>query len=602
MRAAAAVGLFLVTLSFSQWFLAHVPIAPAEEHFRLGERLHDDGIFSLTGEPSVFRPPGFPVFVAAVLHARDVLAPGLDSARAVARAHGWLLAFAAVALFLHAARERPLMASLGAGALVALHPLNLAIASVLTYATLHIVCVTVATLALCRAFDSPRHRATWALIAGALWGATTLVRPMSLILPPFVLLLARWTFGKGSGRRALGFAALFTLGMVLVIAPQAVRNYRLTGRVIPVNAQDGFQLWGLSATRNPGGGGGEWVARWRGEGVSLFARGTGGTPYSVDALYAHTVAANDAFRAEAVRNIRDHPGRFARNVLANLYLFNADSMAWWIDDLRLPGPGKAVTVAVLFLGALGLIRGLRDGRTDARVIATVYVMFAAAHSVAFLLPRYNYVRLPLILMAVPMALPGRGGIMLAVALAASAASVAEIPPAHGFRRFVSTLARNQAIDCGRGGNCADSPVTRAQMAVFLIASREDTGYAPPSCVTPRFSDVPCSNPFAPWINELAARRVTGGCGGADYCPDSPVSREQMAVFLLRAREAPGYSPPPCSAPAFGDVPCSSPYARWISELVERGITDGCGGGKYCPLSAVTRTQMAVFLVRAFGLN
>ena len=340
-----------------------------------------------------------------------------------------------------------------------------------------------------------------------------------------------------------------------------------------------------------------------GGGASLFARGAGGTPYSVDALYAHTVAANDAFRAEAARNIRDEPGRFARNILANLYLFNADSMAWWIDDLRLPGPGKAMSVMVLLLGALGLIRGLRDGRTDARVIATVYVMFAAAHSIAFFHPRYDYVRLPLFLLAVPMALPGRGGIVLAaVALAASAASVAQIPPAHGFRSFVSTLARNQAAGCGRGNNCADSPVTRAQMAVFLIASREDEGYAPPACVTPSFTDVPCRNPFAPWINELAARRITGGGGGGNYGPDIPVSREQMAVLLLRTREASGYSPPPCATPIFADVPCSSPYAPWINEMVDRGITNGCGGGQYCPASAVTRTQAAVFLVRVFGLN
>jgi hypothetical protein len=261
-----------------------------------------------------------------------------------------------------------------------------------------------------------------------------------------------------------------------------------------------------------------------------------------------------------------------------------------------------LTVAVLFLGALGLIRGLREGRTDARVIATVYVMFAAAHSIGFLLPRYNYVRLPLILLAVPMALPGRGGIMLAIALAASAASVAQVPPAHGFRNFVSTLARNQALDCGQGNNCSDSPVTRGQMAVFLLASREDAGYSPPVCVTPRFADVPCRDRFAPWINELAARRVTGGCSGDDYCPDLPVSREQMAVFLLRVREGPGYSPPPCGGPVFGDVPCSSPYAPWIHELTARSITDGCGGGNYCPLSAVTRTQMAVFLVATFGMN
>jgi hypothetical protein len=53
---------------------------------------------------------------------------------------------------------------------------------------------------------------------------------------------------------------------------------------------------------------------------------------------------------------------------------------------------------------------------------------------------------------------------------------------------------------------------------------------------------------------------------------------------------------------FSDVPCSDPFAAWINELVARGITAGCGGGLYCPASPVTRGQMSVFLSRGFGLE
>jgi hypothetical protein len=113
--------------------------------------------------------------------------------------------------------------------------------------------------------------------------------------------------------------------------------------------------------------------------------------------------------------------------------------------------------------------------------------------------------------------------------------------------------------------------------------------------------VPCSHAFAPWIYDLVSRGVTAGCGNGQYCPASPVTRDQMAVFLLRTLEGPAYTPPACVAPTFGDVPCSSPYARWIEELVRRGITGGCGGGNYCPAVVVSRAQMAVFLVATFGL-
>jgi hypothetical protein len=179
----------------------------------------------------------------------------------------------------------------------------------------------------------------------------------------------------------------------------------------------------------------------------------------------------------------------------------------------------------------------------------------------------------------------------------------DVPPAHGFHTFVNTLARNQVTGgCGGGNYCPDAPVTRAQMAVFLLVAREGAGYAPPACVTPAFADVPCGSPFAAWINELAARGVTGGCGGGNYCPNAPVSRESMSVFLLLTREGPGYVPPACTAATFADVPCSSPFARWVYELVRRNITGGCGGGNYCPAAPVTRGQMAVFLVATFGLT
>ena len=74
----------------------------------------------------------------------------------------------------------------------------------------------------------------------------------------------------------------------------------------------------------------------------------------------------------------------------------------------------------------------------------------------------------------------------------------------------------------------------------------------------------------------------------------------MAVFVLATKE-PGVTPPACGAPMFNDVPASSPFCRWIEELARRGVVAGCGGGNYCPTAPVTREQMAVFLSGTFGL-
>lgn len=61
------------------------------------------------------------------------------------------------------------------------------------------------------------------------------------------------------------------------------------------------------------------------------------------------------------------------------------------------------------------------------------------------------------------------------------------------------------------------------------------------------------------------------------------------------------SPAP-SAATFYDVPTSHPFFRYVEALAKSGITSGCGGGAYCPNDPVTRGQMAVFLSKALGLH
>lgn len=60
-------------------------------------------------------------------------------------------------------------------------------------------------------------------------------------------------------------------------------------------------------------------------------------------------------------------------------------------------------------------------------------------------------------------------------------------------------------------------------------------------------------------------------------------------------------PGPASA-TFADVPTSSPQFKFVEALVSAGITAGCGSGNYCPNDPITRGQMAVFLSVALGLH
>lgn len=177
-------------------------------------------------------------------------------------------------------------------------------------------------------------------------------------------------------------------------------------------------------------------------------------------------------------------------------------------------------------------------------------------------------------------------------------SFTDVPPSHPFHEFIGRLsARGVTQGCGGGQFCPDAFVTREQMAFFLLRAIGEV--APPPPADQRFLDVPPDNPFYAFIDRLAVLNITQGCAIATYCPGAPVSREQMAVFILRALGDGEPVQPPVQR--FLDVPPSSPFYAFIDALAELGVTAGCGGGNYCPASPVTRGQMAVFLVRAFEL-
>jgi hypothetical protein len=172
-----------------------------------------------------------------------------------------------------------------------------------------------------------------------------------------------------------------------------------------------------------------------------------------------------------------------------------------------------------------------------------------------------------------------------------------------FHDDVVTLVRNGiTAGCGGGNYCPASAVTRAQMAVFLLRSLYGASYVPPPAIG-IFFDVAPDDPFAPWIEKLYDLGVTTGCGGGNYCPASPVTRAQLAVFLLKTARGADWVPPEAYG-IFEDVPFTNPFAPWIESLYYSGITGGCNASPllYCPASSVNRAQMAAFLVRTFGLQ
>ncbi len=178
---------------------------------------------------------------------------------------------------------------------------------------------------------------------------------------------------------------------------------------------------------------------------------------------------------------------------------------------------------------------------------------------------------------------------------------ADVPEEYWAHEFIELLASsNITSGCGNDNYCPTSQVTRAQMAVFLERGINGSDFIPPAATGNAFLDVGAGDFAANFIEQLASDGITVGCGNNNYCPTAEITRDQMAVFLLRAKHGSSYSPPPATG-IFADVDQGHWAVHWIEQLAAEGITAGCGGGNYCPNAIVTRDQMAVFLVRTFGL-
>ncbi len=196
----------------------------------------------------------------------------------------------------------------------------------------------------------------------------------------------------------------------------------------------------------------------------------------------------------------------------------------------------------------------------------------------------------------------------ATLVAALFADFLDVPYFHSFHDFVESIFRaGITAGCGGGNFCVDSPVTREQMAVFLLKAEHGGDYLPPPC-TGVFTDVSCTPGvgFPDWIEQLYAEHVTGGCVAdpLQYCPGRAVTRAEMAVFLLKTKHGSGYVPNSCAG-IFADVPCPAtpefPFSDWIEQLYADAITGGCATDplRYCPDNPNLRGEMAVFLTKTF---
>ena len=411
----------------------------AEEYLELGIQLERTGHFHpFPGDPHpfVFRPPGYAAFVAGVLLATGGSGDAPVSVargqilRRVLVAQAGLLGLSAVALFLFLARRLTVGPAWCLGLAFGLQPYALLLVGFAHYEVLHLALSGLGTLALAAGLGRLEQRPSFAHLclggAGVIWGLSTLVRPTTLILPPFVWLATWLTLPSGSarrGRRALATTVVFSAGLLLVVAPYTARNYAHTGAFIPVNAQGKVMIWASSVREVPRDPNHYWWwLIWYQDGVPVVERVTGVGRYDYPTFVANVLAIEREFGRELASNLWRQPEIYLRNVARNVATFTLDWNTVQVQGFQalqeqegpfdrewlIPGHAQdfhsalAARVTGWWLGALTLLAWLGAVQAiEARarwwlVPGAVYACFCAAHAITHMELFYYYVKLPLV--------------------------------------------------------------------------------------------------------------------------------------------------------------------------------------------------------------
>ncbi len=147
-------------------------------------------------------------------------------------------------------------------------------------------------------------------------------------------------------------------------------------------------------------------------------------------------------------------------------------------------------------------------------------------------------------------------------------------------------------------------VLRREMARYIAEANVKagkTGWTLTACTVKPFTDVEITDPDCQHIKLIAAKGISSGCGGGNFCPETALNRASMAVMLVKGYQPDGDPTPACTN-HFTDAGCSDPtwgpYAPWIEELWRDGVTSGCGVNLYCPSLIAGEWEMLTFLSKA----
>ncbi len=434
--------MFLITLSISLFSISHNRQlgqldGMAEEYFDLGIFLTlTHGFPVVENAPFVFRPPGYSFFIASVLtmwgglsddearlrnsNDRELEIDIKDAVDVVLIAQCLLLSLSSVFLFLWLSSFLSVPVAMSFALAFGGNPYTIILAGLFHYGLLHIFFLIISSYALSHTVSNPKPVGLYLFFAGVLWGLSALVRPVALILPVFAFFIFLYRFRPSWASIAKATLA-FTIGMTVVIAPYTLRNYALTQRFIPVNAQAGAVFWAATAaTSDRAPNHFRWWSIWRSGGRQIFQKITNNSRYSYTDYVAHNVELEDEFARQAIQNVRRQPGVFAYNFVQNILTFNVDINSVFIKVFQfIQDPDKKIdkqwfTVGnpqefhssssakafsgfiylLTVLGAAGVGLALRKRDWALLVPGCVYVCLCIAHAITVMDLMHYYIKIP----------------------------------------------------------------------------------------------------------------------------------------------------------------------------------------------------------------
>jgi 4-amino-4-deoxy-L-arabinose transferase-like glycosyltransferase len=306
-------------------------------------------------------------------------------------------------------------------ALFGCNPYLIILTGLFHYDMLHIFLTVVSIYSLSNVMEKgPDRYGANVMLAGTLWGLTTLTRPISLLLPPFVLLMFLIRFQQ-HWRSLLKSCIFFVIGMSLAILPHTIHNYTLTGRIIPVNAQSNIALWGATVKkmeRAPNHY--RWWDLFYKEGMRIYRNVTGSNRYRYTQYVNHIIQLEDEFKREAIKNLRFKPGVYIYNFFVDFMTFNLDINSVFIklfkaiqdpdvkinkkwlkmgdpQDFYSSSRANAFKYNVYLLtlfGFVGIGIALKQKDLSLLVPGLVYLCFCFAHSLTYMDLMYYYIKIP----------------------------------------------------------------------------------------------------------------------------------------------------------------------------------------------------------------